>query len=150
MRGVLKERQDATRRRHAPEPPKVVPARRPVPAAPIEVPCINLSQARYRIEEEAGLYVVRDGMSGLIISYSTKEKGAHRVAKRLNGLVKTQALETQAEINALKLSKPKTRETHGTRWSKFGTVNADIASPTRNSIRDWGLKIKARQNPPSD
>jgi hypothetical protein len=35
---------------------------------------------------------------------------------------------------------------HGNRWSAFGTVNADSASPVHASIRNWGLKIKTRED----
>ncbi len=38
------------------------------------------------------------------------------------------------------------RETHGTRWSKLGMVNADHHSMTYNSIRNWGMKIKLRED----
>ena len=40
------------------------------------------------------------------------------------------------------------RKKHGNRWSAYGTVNADSETPasaTNLSIRNWGFKIKVRE-----
>jgi hypothetical protein len=142
MKDNLKDRKAAMRARNAPEPGKAVPTC-PPSRVPPDLAEVMLSQARYRIEEQAGLFIVRDSISGLIISYSTKEKGGLQTAMRLNGLVH-KARERQAEIKVKKSGK-----NNGVRWSKFGVVNTDTSSPIHKSIRNWGLKIKAREDRPS-
>jgi len=63
--------------------------------------------------------------------------------------------DAQAAMRARHAPKPSNPEPkprnkpYGNRWSKLGVVNADCPSPTQGSIRNWGMKMKVRENLPS-
>ncbi len=55
--------------------------------------------------------------------------------------------DAQAAMRARQSGKtPKRSKKNGECWSKFGMVNADPASPFQRSIRNWGAKIKIRED----
>lgn len=117
-------------------------------------PRTDLSKGRYQVMREGDKYAVIDLETGLCFGRSVNETKAISKAKHLNtalllrqdSIPKPEPVANLRKLPSFRFaSRNDKNEPHGKCWSKFGTINTDSASPVRASIRNWGLKIKARE-----